>query len=199
MEIVLATRNPDKVREISELLNDINLTISSLLDYPDIPPITEDGTTLYDNAIKKAKTVAKLLHKLALADDTGLEVDALAGQPGIHTARFAGPNASYADNRRKLLDLLEGIPWEQRTARFRTVVALVHPDGRTVTVEGKLEGYITFDERGAHGFGYDPIFYVPELGKTLAELPLEAKNRISHRARAINKIKPYLLELMNSG
>ena len=199
MEIVLATRNPDKVHEISELLNDIKLTISSLLDYPDIPPITEDGTTLHDNAIKKAKAVAKLLHKLALADDTGLEVDALAGQPGIHTARFAGPNASYTDNRRKLLNLLEGIPWEQRTARFRTVVALAYPDGRTVTVEGKLEGYITFDERGTHGFGYDPIFYVPELGKTLAELPLEAKNRISHRARAINKIKPYLLELMNSG
>ncbi len=199
MEIVLATRNPDKVREISELLTDINLTISSLLDHPDIPPITEDGTTLYDNAIKKAQTVAKLLHKLALADDTGLEVDALAGQPGIHTARFAGPNASYADNRRKLLNLLKDIPWEQRTARFRTVVALVHPDGRIVTVEGKLEGYITFDERGDQGFGYDPIFYVPELGKTLAELPLEAKNRISHRAKAINKLKPYLLELMNSG
>lgn len=155
--------------------------------------MVEDGATYRDNALKKAWSAAKLTGKPALADDTGLEVDALGGQPGLYAARFAGEGCTFQDNIRKLLRLLEGVPSERRGARFVCVIALVSPDGREQVVEGELCGRITESQTGIGGFGYDPVFYVPEVGKTLAELTADEKNRISHRRRALDKARTIIL------
>ncbi|MCB2224582.1 MAG: RdgB/HAM1 family non-canonical purine NTP pyrophosphatase [Actinobacteria bacterium] len=156
-------------------------------EWPDVP---ETGATLEENALLKAAAVVEATGHAAIADDTGLEVDALDGRPGVHTARFAGPDATYAENRARMLAELEGVA--DRAARFRTVVALACPGGVTVTVEGVLEGSIATSERGEHGFGYDPIFEVG--GRTLAEIPETEKNRISHRARALGALATLLAE-----
>ena len=191
-DLVLATRNPKKVEEIKALLADVPVRILSLRDFPDVPETPETGATFAENAELKAKAAALATGKPALADDSGLEVDALAGQPGILSNRFAGPEADDRDKYMRVLELMEGIPDEQRIARFRAAVAVATPDGETVVVKGACEGLIAREPKGEYGFGYDPIFYLPELGKTMAELPPEEKNRISHRAKALRAAKSLL-------
>jgi len=199
VKVVLATRNKGKIREIVPILSSqlkIPVEILSLLDYPHIPEIKEDGRTLEENAIKKATTVASLTGLITIADDSGLEVDALDGLPGVHSARFAGEEADDKKNMEKLLHLLEGIPLERRTARFRCVIAIAHPSGEIHTVDGTCDGIITTEKRGERGFGYDPVFLIPSYGKTFAELGEEIKNRISHRAIALKKASTLLNSLL---
>ncbi len=193
MELVLATGNRDKQQEMKVLLQDLGLTIRTLDEFPAAPMVVEDGETCQANAGKKAREIAQFTGALTLADDTGLEVDALGGRPGVFAARYAGAHATYADNCRKLLDELTGVPAEQRGARFLTVVAIADPVSSVEFVEGVLRGRIADHCSGGHGFGYDPVFLVPELEKTLAELTLDQKNRISHRGQALAKAK-YVLK-----
>ena len=194
-ELVLATRNRDKGAELAALLGDLGVTIRTLTEFPDAPEIVEDGETCRANAIKKAKTIARHTGLPAVADDTGLMVDALGGRPGIYAARYAGENATYEDNWRKLLRELTGVPPARRRARFVTAAAMAWPGVEPAdVVEGTLEGVITEEPAGNQGFGYDPVFFVPELGKTLAQLTPEEKNRVSHRARAFVKVKELLGE-----
>lgn len=195
LKVVVATQNPHKVKEIGAILRDFPVDLVSLLDYKNQPEMREDGTTYAENAIQKARTVAKFSGEWSLGDDTGLEVDALDGEPGLYSARYAGENASFSDNKKKLLSLMEGIPEVERTATFRTTLALVHPRGEKHLAEGFLEGRITESEKGEKGFGYDSIFFVPELGKTFAELTHDEKNRYSHRARAVVEMKKILRKL----
>jgi XTP/dITP diphosphohydrolase len=190
-QIVLATRNQHKVVEIREALADLPLQILSLVDFPQAPEVIEDGETLEANAIKKAWTIHRYTNLPAVADDTGLMVEVLAGAPGVYSSRFAGPHATYADNVEKLLRLMQGIPAAQRAATFRTVIVFI-ANGKTHTVEGVCHGQITFAPQGEGGFGYDPVFLVPELNKTFAELALAEKNRISHRGRALTAFKDLL-------
>lgn len=192
MELVLATGNPDKQKEIVALLGDLPITIRTLNEFEPLPPIIEDGETCEANAIKKATVIANHTGLLALADDTGLEVDALGGRPGVYAARYAGEHATYQDNCRKLLEELQGVPVGKRAARFLTVIALAEPTNSVDVVEGVLDGTIAETVSGTDGFGYDPVFFVPELGKTLAQITLEEKNQISHRGRALAKVKDVL-------
>ena len=191
-ELVLATGNPNKQQELKALLEDTGLNILTLADFPGVPDIEEDGTTCQENAIKKAQGIAQFTKCWALADDTGLEVDALDGRPGVYAARYAGEQATYEDNCQKLLKELESIPSSQRSARFMTVIALADFLGNVETAEGELFGQITNTQQGTSGFGYDPVFFVPEVGKTLAEMSFDEKNRISHRAVAFRKAKEIL-------
>jgi len=191
MEIVLATRNADKVREIKAILEGLCVKIVTFRELSKVPVVEEDGRTLEENAIKKASIWGRETDKIALADDSGLEVDYLGGEPGVYSSRFAGENVSYADNNAKLLRLLEGVEWERRTARFRCIAALVFPEGKRELFEGTVDGFITTRPRGEAGFGYDPVFFLPEYGKTFAELGEEIKNKISHRAIAFGKLKRY--------
>ncbi|MEW6247130.1 MAG: XTP/dITP diphosphatase [Nitrospirota bacterium] len=192
-ELVLATRNKDKGRELTALLADLGVVIRTLVEFPDAPEVIEDGETCEANAVKKAVAIARYTGLPAVADDTGLEVEALGGRPGVYAARYAGEDATYEDNWRKLLRELEGVPREKRWARFVTVAALAEPNGSVRTETGSLEGFIAEKPAGTEGFGYDPVFYVPELGKTLAELSSDEKNRISHRARAFAKVREILM------
>ncbi len=194
-EILLATRNPDKVRELAALLGDLGISIRTLVDFPTAPEVEEDGTTCEANALKKAREMASVTGLPSVADDTGLEVDALGGRPGVFTARYAGGNATYEDNCRKLLKELGGVPPARRTARFVTVAALAMPGGHTQVVTGTLGGVIAEGFVGTQGFGYDPVFFVPELGRTLGELTAEEKNRISHRAKAFRSMADILRPL----
>jgi len=187
-QIILATRNEDKIKEIRELLHSLKIEILTLRDFPDAPEVEEDGATLEENAIKKARTIAEFTGLTAVADDTGLEVAYLNGEPGVFSSRYAGEHATYADNVQKLLQKLHGVPWEKRGAKFRCVVALCNQREKH-TVEGVCEGVITEEPRGERGFGYDPVFYVPEYGRTFAEMELEFKNQISHRAKAFIALK----------
>ncbi|HET7846450.1 MAG TPA: RdgB/HAM1 family non-canonical purine NTP pyrophosphatase [Acidimicrobiia bacterium] len=187
--LVVASKNPDKITEIEDVLEPLGLTqeIVRGLDWPDVE---ETGQTLEDNALLKARTVSISVGLPALADDTGLEVAALDGRPGVNTARFAGTKASYADNVSLLLQQLQGVT--DRRALFRTVVALVFPDGVEVVAAGTVEGVITMERRGEHGFGYDPVFEVD--GRTLAEMSLADKSQLSHRARALRALAATLRE-----
>lgn len=194
--LVLATRNAGKVRELAALLGPLGVEVVSLADYPEIGEIPEEGDTFQENAIFKAREVARLTGETALADDSGLEVDALNGAPGVYSARFAGEPKSDTANNAKLLRLLTGLPPEKRTARFRCVMALAVPDGRVYTAEETSEGIILDAPRGDNGFGYDPLFYVEEFGKTFAELDLATKNTISHRGRALQKVKDLVLKVL---
>lgn len=191
-EVVLATRNRHKVEELAALLGDLGIRIRTLADFPDAPEVEEDGTTCEANAIKKACEIARVTGLTAVADDTGLEVDALDGRPGVYAARYAGEHATYEDNCRKLVQELEGVPHERRTARFITVAAIAVPGEPAQVTRGVLSGYITEKASGSSGFGYDPVFYVPELKATLAEISAEQKNRISHRAKAFLQAKELL-------
>lgn len=191
--IVIATKNRGKLKEFKEMLSDIPVNILSLCDFPDIE-VEENGKTFDENALIKAKKVVQLTGTAALSDDSGLEVEALEGRPGVHTARFAGPFASDRENIEKLLNELKGVPAEKRKARFVCCLCFVLPDGRIIIEHGYLEGFITFEPRGTMGFGYDPVFFVPELGKTLAEATLEEKNAVSHRARAMQKMKIHIFQ-----
>ena len=191
-ELVLATRNPDKGRELAALLGDLGISIRTLAEFPAAPEVVEDGETCEANAIKKAVTVARVTGVPAVADDTGLMVEALGGRPGVHAARYAGEGATYEDNCKKLLHELAGVPRERRGARFVTVAAVADPKGKVEVVQGVLDGLITETPVGSKGFGYDPVFFVPELGKTLAQLTPEEKNRISHHALAFAKVRELL-------
>ncbi len=191
-ELVLATRNRNKVKEIREILKGLKLNILTVDDFPGCPEVIEDGATFEENAVKKARAVSRFTGKAALSDDSGLEVDALNGEPGIHSARYAGEGCNYDDNNNKLLGLMKDIPEERSQARFICVAVLCRPDGELMTARGVCEGVLGKERRGSNGFGYDPVFIVPEYGKTFAELDSELKNRISHRARAFNNIKELL-------
>ena len=191
-KIVLASRNRGKIKEIREMLMDSGVALHSLEDYPDLPEIKEDGKSFLENALKKARTIAELTGEVVLADDSGLEVEALHGAPGIYSARYAGEEGDDGMNILKLLHDLQGVPPAGKKAVFRCILVLCRPDGRYQAFEGHWEGSITDAPAGQGGFGYDPVFYLPERGLTVAELPAEMKNRISHRAKAAAKLKVWL-------
>ena len=197
MELVLATRNKDKVREIKKAFAGFSVKVLTLESFPGCPKVREDRPDLQGNALKKALTIARFTGKPALADDTGLEVKALRGKPGVYSSRFAGYGATYDDNCRKLLREMKNVPSGKRKAAFRTVVALALPDGRTRYAEGRVSGIITKERTGNKGFGYDPIFKPAGSKKTFAEMTIKEKNLISHRGRALKKarilIKNFLL------
>lgn len=184
MKLVIATRNPHKLEEIHAIFNFRDLKVCSAFDFPEIPDVVEDGDTLEANAIKKASEICQATGLPALADDSGLEVEALNGEPGVYSARWSGEGCTYHDNNVKLLRELAGKT--NRYARFRTVIALALPGGKPLTVEGSVQGFIIEELRGNQGFGYDPLFIPDGYNQTFAELPAEVKNRISHRARALN-------------
>ncbi len=198
MELILATRNQGKVAELKRLLKGLDIKVLSMNDVEELPEILEDGDTFFENAMKKARTVAEATGLMALADDSGLEVDALNGAPGVRSARFAGPEASDADNNRKLLQELRDVPEGKRSSRFRCVMVLYHPSGRWISAEGSCEGMITQRPRGNGGFGYDPIFFVPEMSKTMAQIGPEEKNRISHRGGALRELKKKMPSFLQS-
>lgn len=198
MKLVIATANQGKLKEIKLLINSSfknSIEVLSLSNYPDLPDVIEDGKTFKENAAKKAKIVAAATGCIALADDSGLEVDYLKGAPGVHSARFAGKAQNDQANIEKLLRLMEGVTMERRTARFRCVIAIATPKQQLFTAEGTCTGFISLMPRGKKGFGYDPVFYVPRYNKTFAELDLEIKNKISHRARALVKAINILKEI----
>lgn len=192
MELVVATTNKGKLKEISRLLGGSGILVKGLEEFADLPEIIEDGDTFEANARKKALTVARHCGRLTLADDSGLVVKALQGEPGVYSARYAGPQASDTDNNRKLLVAMTGVPREQREAAFHCAMALCEPSGDCRLFHGRLQGLILEEPRGSGGFGYDPLFLVPEYGKALAELSLEIKNRISHRGKALRETLTYL-------
>ena len=189
--LVIATKNEGKYSEFKKMLGPTSFEIKSLQNFPNIE-IRETGSSFDENALMKAKVVAKRVGLPAMADDSGLEVQALKGEPGIFTARYAGQHAADEDNIKKLLNKLRDVPSDQRQARFVCSLALVFPDGKIFLKKGILEGFITLKPRGTEGFGYDPVFFVPALGKTLSEVSADEKNRISHRAKALEKIKKHL-------
>ena len=191
MKIVLATHNRDKCAEMEAIMKDMPIQLLTLNEFPEIEEIIEDGKTLNENALIKAKTVHKITHLPAIADDTGLEVDALGGLPGIYSARYAGENCSYSDNVNKLLKEMANIPPQKRSALFRTAIAYVD-ENMELTTEGIVEGLITNVTKGIDGFGYDPVFYVPDMKKTYAEMSINEKNQISHRGKAVNNMQKLL-------
>ena len=198
LTLVMATRNAGKVRELAELLRDLDVRLLSLDDFPELPEIPEEGATFAENALAKAQTVARLTGLPALADDSGLEVEALGGRPGVFSARYAqdrtgGRTPSDEDNWRKLLDELREVSPEKRQARFVCEIALAWPNGRLLTTRGEVSGVIAQEPRGTRGFGYDPVFWVPAYEATVAELDLAVKNRISHRGRALKQLKDILI------
>ena len=197
-EVVIATRNPGKFREIKAILSSLPLKFLSLEDFPDLPEVVEDGATFAENAGKKARTIAGSTGRLTVADDSGLTVDALQGRPGVFSSRYAGENATDGDRCQKLLEEMASIPEGKRQARFVCAMAVALPRGRMEVVEGECRGRVTSAPRGKRGFGYDPIFFVPQFGKTMAELEPEEKNRISHRAQALEKLKVILPAFLSS-
>jgi len=189
--IVVATRNPGKLAEFEQMMRGLPYRVISLINFQQIK-IEESGRSFDENAVIKASITARETGFMALGDDSGLEVKALNGEPGIYTARYAGPEASDQQNIDKLLEKMKDVPAGERQARFVCSLSLAFPDGRVIVERGYLEGEIAFERRGFHGFGYDPVFYLPQYGMCLAELSEEEKNKISHRSAAFEKIKKYL-------
>jgi XTP/dITP diphosphohydrolase len=185
--LVIATRNKNKLREFREVLKDLHIEVRSLDDFGPTPEAIEDGDTFDENAYKKALHTAKVLGLPAIADDSGLVVEALNGEPGVYSARYAGENATDEQNCNKLLKALQGV--EDRRAHFQCVLSIAVPSGPALTYEGRCDGIIIDEKRGDNGFGYDPLFYFEELGKTFAELSMEEKNRVSHRGKALAEVK----------
>jgi XTP/dITP diphosphohydrolase len=198
-EIIVATKNKGKAKEFAEMFQSLGFTVKTLLDFPDAPDIEETGETFVENALLKAKGISEYFNKIVIADDSGLCVDALDGRPGVYSARYAGTEKDDEANLQKVLDELKGVPFEKRTAHFHCTLALVIPGKDPVIVEGKVDGYIIDEKRGENGFGYDPIFYVPEFGKTTAEMSPEEKNKISHRGQALKKLNEWVQEAVESG
>jgi XTP/dITP diphosphohydrolase len=201
-KMILATRNKGKLKEIQVLLSDLDIDIMSLDEAENAPHVVEDGKTFMENAFKKAKIIAEATGIMALADDSGLEVDALDGAPGVHSARYSGENASDASNNEKLLADLEGVSPGKRSAHFSCVVVVYHPSGRWISTEARCEGEITKKSIGGKGFGYDPVFYIPSINRTMAELSPEEKNSLSHRGKALEELKsklPGFLDSLKSG
>ncbi|MGI6068939.1 MAG: XTP/dITP diphosphatase [Blautia sp.] len=192
--IIFATGNQDKMREIREILGDLNTEIFSLKDLGIDVDIVEDGQSFEENAKIKAETICRMTGELVLADDSGLEIDYLNKEPGIYSARYMGEDTSYRIKNANLIGRLEGVQDEKRTARFVCAIAAAFPDGRVITVRGTMEGRIAYEEQGENGFGYDPIFYLPEYGCTSAALAREEKNRISHRGKALRAMKEKLMK-----
>jgi XTP/dITP diphosphohydrolase len=196
MKIVIASNNKGKVKEFKQLLQDLPVEVISMGEYEGCPVTEEDRDSFQGNALKKAETVASFTKEVTIADDSGLEVDYLGGQPGVRSARYAGDGASDEENNKKLLKALEGVPDEKRTARFKCAIALTVPPNKTKVVLGSCEGKIATEARGTNGFGYDPLFIVPQYGKTFAELREEVKNQISHRGEALRQIKKEIIYLL---
>ncbi|WP_078545257.1 XTP/dITP diphosphatase [Litchfieldia alkalitelluris] len=194
-DLIIATKNKGKVRDFKELFSSKGFTVKSLLDFPELADVDETGKTFIENAALKAEQISKELDCIVIADDSGLSIDALNGDPGVYSARYAGEHKSDADNIKKVLKQLEGVPEDKRNARFHCALALTIPEGETHIVEGTCEGMIAFEQKGEHGFGYDPIFYIPELNKTMAQLTSEEKNKISHRANALKKLEDKIKEI----
>jgi XTP/dITP diphosphohydrolase len=188
MEILIATKNIGKIKEFKGMFESIGHNVKSLIDFPDITEIEETGTTFEENAIIKASELSRITGKIVISDDSGLEVDALNGEPGVYSARYAGNNKNDEDNINLVLEKLKGVPTEKRTARFISVIAVVFPNGSTETFKGICEGIITEEKKGNEGFGYDPIMYIPKLNRTMAELTKDEKNQISHRGNALRKM-----------
>ena len=198
--LVMASRNPGKIRELRQILADLDLRLVGLDDFPELPEIPETGATFAENAAAKAREVMRLTNLPALADDSGLEVTALAGRPGVFSARYAQDRTAPvlptdADNWGKLLEEMRDLPWEARQARFVCAIALALPDGRLFEARGECAGRIAPAPQGTQGFGYDPVFWVEEFGATMAQLGPEVKNRISHRARALTALREILVSL----
>lgn len=192
-EIVISSRNREKKRELKALLKGLEIKILDLSDFPGVPIVKEIGKTFEMNAKAKAVKIAKFTKRLTLADDSGLVVNALGGKPGVRSARFAGDNATYGENNRKLLKLLKGVPKQKRGAKFVSVIAIADPKGIVGAVRGECSGRITLGPRGTKGFGYDPIFFSPRFNKTFAEISPSQKNSISHRGRALKKARVVIL------
>ena len=187
-KLLLATNNQAKVREYKTLLQNLPYEVVTLAEEGVISIVNEVGESLEENARLKARAGTARSQLVTLADDSGLEVDALGGEPGCLSARYAGEGASDSEKINYLLSRLKDVPWEKRSACFRCVIAIATPEGKLELCSGKCGGFITFEPRGEQGFGYDPIFYLPELGKTMAELPLATKNQVSHRGQAASKV-----------
>jgi len=195
MKVLLATQNKGKVKELQELLAGEDIEVLSLLDIENWEEVAESGSTFAENAALKARIAAQRTGLVSLADDSGLEVDALHGAPGVYSARYAGEPKDDDRNNEKLLKELEGVPEDQRTARFRCALVVATPTGEEYLTEGVVEGRILTERRGKEGFGYDPLFYLPDFGRTMAQLNVNQKNKISHRAQAFRKAVPILKEL----
>ena len=195
LEILIASKNLDKVKEIKEMLKNPNIKVLTIKDFPDLPQIEEDGKTFTENAIKKACKLSQYTGKICLADDSGLEIDYLKGKPGIYSSRWGNCDEERI---RKVLELLKDVPENKRSAVFICVLVLAFPNGRKYVVNGECKGRISVNPRGKWGFGYDPIFIVPEYDKTFAELGEEIKNRISHRGKALKKMSKIVDKLVIS-
>jgi len=192
LEILIATNNLGKVKEIKDILNTQEIKILTMKDFPDLPKVEEDGKNYQENAFKKARKISEYTGKICLADDSGLEIDYLKGKPGIYSSRWGNSDEERIN---KVLKLLKNVPKNKRNAKFVCAAVLVFPDGKTYMVKEECKGSITFKPKGAHGFGYDPIFLVPEYNKTFAELGDEIKNRISHRGKAMRKMAEIIKEI----
>ena len=197
-EVIIATKNAGKAREFEHIFASRGIVVRTLLDFPEIPEVEETGTTFEENAILKAEAVSQALNKMVIGDDSGLMVDALEGRPGIYSARYAGEPKNDQNNTDKVLSELQGVPEEKRSARFYCALAVAIPGQETRTVSGSCEGRILEERRGTNGFGYDPVFYVPEKGVTMAELSADEKNSISHRANALKKLDVILDSILKS-
>ncbi len=197
--IVFATGNAGKVKEIQMILADMGMEVVSMKEAGIVIDIEENGTTYEENALIKARAVAAYTNDIVMADDSGLEIDYLNKEPGIHSARFMGEDTPYSIKNAALIKRLEGVPDEERTARFVCAIAAVLPGGRELTTRATIEGRIDYEEKGNHGFGYDPIFYVPQFGKTTAELTEEQKNLVSHRGKALELMKEELRKYESTG
>ncbi len=195
--IIFATGNQDKVREMQMIMSDTDFEILSLKEAGISLDVEENGSTYEENAMIKARAVSQMVDCIVLADDSGLEVDALNKEPGVYSARFMGEKTSYRVKNGEILKRLENVPMEERTGRFVCAIAVVLPDGKELTTRATIEGYIGYEERGEHGFGYDPIFYVPEYNRSTAELTEEEKNKISHRGKALQLMKEELRKYEN--
>ena len=194
-KVIIASNNIHKLTEIKQMLKDFPFDVVSLNEAGINIEVVEDGKTFEENAYKKASEIMKITNEAVIADDSGLEVSALNGAPGVYSARFAGEHGNYKKNNLKLLEVLKEIPYDKRGARFVTTIVYLTPEGKKITAHGHVNGIIGFEEKGSNGFGYDPLFIVPELNKTFAELEPEEKNAISHRSRALSDLKKQLMQL----
>ena len=195
-EIFIATNNKGKAKDFEALFHPLGIEVKTLADLPEAIDVEETGVTFEENAILKAEEVAKRFNTFVIADDSGLEIDALNGEPGVYSARYAGEAKDDEANIDKVLTQLENVPTQERTARFRCVLAVAAPGIETVTIDGSCEGLITTERIGTEGFGYDPIFYVPKYERTMAQMTAEEKGKISHRGQAIKKLRPQLAPLL---
>ena len=190
--IIFATKNKGKIKEINAILADMDVNVISMEDAGITIDVVEDGTTFEENSMKKAVQIMEVSGKITLADDSGLEIDAMDKAPGVYSARFMGEDTPYPERFKAIFEKLEGVPEEKRTARFVSCIAAAFPDGRRLTSLDTVEGIIGYEVKGENGFGYDPIFFVPEKGRYMAELSAEEKNAISHRGKALGKMKELL-------